>query len=53
MTNPFKEKCFYVVLTLFLITCGLIWYSHKCASETNKLVEEIEYYDSIGKPMRV
>lgn len=48
MTNPFKEKCFYVVLTLFLITCGLIWYSHKCASETNKLVEEIEYYDSIG-----
>jgi hypothetical protein len=48
MTNLFKQKCFYVVLVLFLITCGLIWYSHKCASEASKLVDEIEYYDSIG-----
>lgn len=48
MTNPFKEKCFYIILILFFITCGLIWYSHKCASETSKLVDEIEYYDSVG-----
>lgn len=44
-----KEKCFYVVLALFLITCTLLWFSHKQYSNSKRLVEEVEYYDSLNR----
>ena len=43
-----KQKCFYVVLTLFIVTCGLLWYSYKQYQESSRLVDEIEYYDSLN-----
>lgn len=43
------QKCFYVVLALFLITCGLVWFSHSQVKETKRLVEEVEYYDSLNR----
>ena len=48
MSSPFNQKCFWLVLTLFLITCGLVWYSNKAYNETKRLVEEVEYYDSLN-----
>ena len=42
------QKCFYIVLVLFLITCGLLWYAYKAYEHTNKLIEEVEYYDSLN-----
>ena len=47
--NIFNQKCFYLVLTLFLITCGLLWFSHNEYNKSKKLVEEVEYYDSLNK----
>ena len=43
------QKCFYLVLALFLITCGLVWFSYGQVKETDRLVEEVEYYDSLNK----
>lgn len=43
------QKCFYIVLALFLITCGLVWFSHSQVKETKRLVEEVEYYDSLNR----
>ena len=48
MINIIKEHCFYVVLTLFLITCGLLWYGHKMHQSSMELREEVEYYDSLN-----
>lgn len=48
MENPFKQKCFWVILILFLITCGLVWYADKSYNNTRRLVEEVEYYDSLN-----
>lgn len=42
------QKCFYVVLALFLITCGLLWYAYGAYEHTNRLIEEVEYYDSLN-----
>jgi hypothetical protein len=42
------QKCFYIVLTLFLITCGLLWYAYGAYEHTNRLIEEVEYYDSLN-----
>ena len=47
--NFIKGKCLYVVLTLFLITCGLIWFSHEQYTNSKELVEEVEYYDSLNR----
>lgn len=49
VNNFFKQKCFYVVLILFLITCGLLWFTHKEYTHSKKLVEEVEYYDSLHR----
>lgn len=46
--NPFKNKCFYIVLLLFLITCGLLWFSNHQYGKSKKLIEEVEYYDSLN-----
>ena len=48
MEKPFKSKCFWIVLILFLITCGLVWYADKLYNNTRRLVEEVEYYDSLN-----
>jgi len=48
MKKLFKEKCFYIVLALFLVTCGLIWFSNKQYESSKKLIEEVEYYDSLN-----
>ena len=43
------QKCFYLVLALFLITCGLVWFSYGQVKETQRLVDEVEYYDSLNR----
>ena len=43
-----KQKCFYIILILFLITCGLLWYGYEAYEHTNELIEEVEYYDSLN-----
>lgn len=48
MESLFKQKCFYVVLTLFLITCGLLWFANIQYQSSQKLIEEVEYYDSLN-----
>ena len=48
MKKLFKEKCFYIVLALFLVTCGLIWFSNRQYESSKKLIEEVEYYDSLN-----
>ena len=48
MKKLFKEKCFYIVLALFLVTCGLIWFSSRQYESSKKLIEEVEYYDSLN-----
>lgn len=45
----FKEKCIYVVIILFLMVCGLVWFAYDCKEKTNSLVEEVEYYDSLHR----
>ena len=49
MKNIIEQKCFYVVLVLFLITCGLIWHSHNQYQSSQRLIEEVEYYDSLNR----
>ena len=49
MKEIIKKKCFLLVLSLFLITCGLVWFSHNEASKCKKMVEEVEYYDSLNR----
>ena len=49
MKNIIEQKCFYVVLVLFLITCGLLWYSHNQYQSSQRLIEEVEYYDSLNR----
>ena len=51
MKSPFKQKCFYVVLILFIITCGLSWFTKKEYDHSRKLVEEVEYIDSLNKEL--
>lgn len=48
MTNFIKQKCLYVVLTLFLITCGLLWFANRQYQSSQRLIEEVEYYDSLN-----
>ena len=48
MKTPFNHKCFYVVAVLFLITCGLLWFSHGQYEKSRRLIEEVEYYDSLN-----
>ena len=43
-----KEKCFYVVLTLLITTVGLLIFTHYEIFNTKKLVEEVEFYDSLN-----
>lgn len=45
----FNQKCFYVVLTLFVITCGLLIFSNKQYNNSKRLIEEVEYYDSLNR----
>lgn len=49
MKSIFSEKCIYVVIVLFLITCGLIWFAYDTKCESQKLVDEVEYYDSLNR----
>ena len=53
MKKLFKEKCFYIVLALFLVTCGLIWFSSRQYESSKKLIEEVEYYDSLNNYNKV
>lgn len=48
MKELFKEKCIYIVITLFFITCGLLWFSHSQYVSSKRLIEEVEYYDSLN-----
>jgi hypothetical protein len=35
------------------MVCGLVWFAYDCKEKTNKLVEEIEYYDSLNNYHKV
>lgn len=48
MTNFIKQKCLYVVLTLFVITCGLLWFANRQYESSQRLIDEVEYYDSLN-----
>lgn len=48
MNKLFKKKSFYFILVLFFITCGLIWFSSRQYESSKKLIEEVEYYDSLN-----
>lgn len=43
-----KNKCLIVVLTLFLITLGLLAFTHYQIYKSKKLMENIEYIDSLN-----
>lgn len=45
----FKNKCFYVVITLFIITLFLSMFSYDQVKKSEKLVEEVEYIDSLNR----
>ena len=47
MKNILKEKCFYFVLVLFLLTIGLLIFTHYEVNKNKELIGEIEYYDSL------
>ena len=49
MKNIIKQKCLYIVIVLFLITCALTWFSHNQYQSSQKLIEEVEYYDSLNR----
>lgn len=49
MKNIIKQKCLYIVFVLFVITCGLVWYSHRQYESSQRLIEEVEYYDSLDR----
>lgn len=53
MNKLFKEKCFYFILVLFFITCGLIWFSSRQYESSKRLIEEVEYYDSLNNYNKV
>lgn len=46
MKKIFKEKCFLIILALFLVTIATLWFSRKELKESEKLVQEVEYIDS-------
>lgn len=46
--NIFKEKCFYVIGCLFLLTACILIFTHYEVYKTKKLIEEVEYYDSLA-----
>ena len=49
MKEMLTKKCFLTALALFLVTCGLIWFSHNEVKKCKKMVEEVEYYDSLNR----
>ena len=49
MANPFKTKCFYAVTVLFIITCILLWHANSEYRKSERLIGEIEYYDSLNR----
>ena len=49
MKELLKEKCVWLVITLFLITVGLLVFSGHKFKESRKLVDEIEFIDSTNK----
>ena len=49
----FKEKCFYFVMALFITTVCLLMCTNHEISKTKKLVEEVEYYDSLNNYNKV
>lgn len=53
MNKLFKKKSFYFILVLFFITCGLIWFSSRQYESSKKLIEEVEYYDSLNNYNKV
>lgn len=53
MNKLFKKKSFYFILVLFFITCGLICFSSRQYESSKKLIEEVEYYDSLNNYNKV
>lgn len=49
MKNLIKQKCFYTVLILFIIACGLSWIAKKEHDHSRRLAEEVEYIDSLNR----
>jgi hypothetical protein len=49
MAKLFKEKCIYLVLALFFLTLGLLYFSYGQVQKSHKLVEEVEYIDSLNR----
>jgi len=43
-----KEKCFHYVLVLFLITTALLAFTHYQVNKSRKLIDEIEFVDSLN-----
>lgn len=44
--SPHRSRCFYAVITLFVITLLLLWLCHSKVAESNALVDEVEFIDS-------
>ena len=49
MKQILKEKCIYFVVALFLVTLGLLYFSYNEVQKSHKLVEEVEYIDSLNR----
>lgn len=46
MMKIFKEKCILIMIALFLVIIGTLYFSRTELKKSEKLVEEIEYIDS-------
>ena len=46
MMKIFKEKCILIMIALFLVIIGTLYFARTELKESEKLVEEVEYIDS-------
>lgn len=49
MKTTSKQKCLYVVTALFIITIGLLFFTHYEIFKSRKLIDKVEYYDSLNR----
>ena len=48
MEKNSNKICTYFVIILFFIICSLLWFANKQYKTSQRLIEEIEYYDSLN-----
>ena len=49
MKELLKKKCFAIILGLFLITIGLLLFTHYQIYKSKKLIDKVEYIDSLNR----